>query len=283
MLEDGEIDGEDEGVLHDESEETSAEPTARSKSHRTKRSKKHEKREKHYHDTDDRVDQADSDENSGNGMSKRKSKSGASSSGKRNRKNQHTMDLLEEDLADSGNNEENSLGGDIDERFVPAAAPAPPQLTSLPSMSQFSNAATSLLPSMFNNNSINPASTLNHDQVNIVSSVMNPMYSQQATASLLDLFKNTASLFAQAAVASSSTAVEPTMFEKENNKPFKKKTLLGKPNQPGSFMNDSAFRGGAVDQDRKRKALLQTPDEDEMTVNVADIEKKVNILTLMPY
>jgi hypothetical protein len=249
MLEDGEIDGEEELLTNSPSpqnENTGTEEEqdtqTHQKSHRSKKSsRKHgrEKKQQQHYDMDDRLlnTQVDSDELSA-GSHKRKSKSSSSgSSSKRNRKHQQhapSMDLLEEEMNEP-NYDENSIGGDIDERFIPA-----------------NNIA---IPSIYNTHALSP------DQVNIVSSFslgVNPLLSQQTTASLLDLFKTTPGLF--------GASTDPVLFEKENSKPVKKKTLLSKPDP----------MMGPNDGDRRRKVLLQTPDETEMTVSVESIEKKVN-------
>jgi hypothetical protein len=236
MLEDGEIDGDDEILTNTPSpldDNNHEETQSHQKSHRSKKSSRKHSREKRHHDLDDRIDtQNDSDDHSGG--HKRKNKSSSSSSSKRNKKHSHqaSLDLLEEDLVEP-TYDENSIGGDIDERFIPMTN---------------ANIPSAIPPSIYN-------TTLNQDQINIAASLtgVNTLLAQQTTASLLDLFKTTPGLL----------GADPSLLEKENSKPLKKKTLLGKPEPT---MGDG---------DRKRKVLLQTPDEADMTVSVESIEKKV--------
>ncbi len=241
MLEEGEIDGDEEFTTPIEQQNNNHE--FETNNHKSKKSSRKQKSSSH-----------DSDNNnydSGN-------ESGAIKSNKKRKKNKRKL-LNENDLegaiaVEDLMNESNfnsyeceSGSGDVDERF---------------------NFQTQ------NNNIYLSQNPLNQHINNPIQKTPLIQEPHSQPASLIDLFKYNPSLLNE------NAPINPVITEKENSKPNKaKKTLLGQPlpllgttqlSLPAQNTNQNLSAG-----EKKRKVLLSTPDESEMTISVESLEKKI--------
>ena len=245
MLEDGEIDGEEELNSPQQQQQHSGKIDDSEAVEVSSESRRSKKSKRHNRDRHQEAAESLSDHEELNGLGqKRKSKSNTMGGNKRNKV--HYPLIADEDMyATNLDNEEINDGGgeDIDERYVTS----PNSVLSYPA-----------------------SIALNHEQINIAANLHLP------TASLLDLFKSSPGFF----------NADPVITEKENSRPVKKKTLLSLPLTQGfsSEGGGGVVNGGQANQigggDKRRKVLLQTPAEADMTVSVESIEKKVKEIKL---